>query len=37
MLVKGTEDHVDTLEDILRFPKVKILAERRTGFEHFIM
>ncbi|KAH7939834.1 hypothetical protein HPB52_018012 [Rhipicephalus sanguineus] len=37
MLVKGTEDHVDNLEDILRFPKLKILVERRTGFEHFIM
>ncbi|KAL3175517.1 hypothetical protein MRX96_040257 [Rhipicephalus microplus] len=37
MLVKGTEDHVDSLEDILRFPKLKILVERRTGFEHFIM
>ncbi|KAL1469559.1 hypothetical protein MTO96_024939 [Rhipicephalus appendiculatus] len=37
MLVKGTEDHVDNLEDILRFPKLKILAERMTAFEHFIM
>ncbi|KAH6924802.1 hypothetical protein HPB50_025132 [Hyalomma asiaticum] len=37
MLVKGTEDHVNSLQDILRFPKLKIIAERRTGFEHFVM
>ncbi|KAL1468170.1 hypothetical protein MTO96_025629 [Rhipicephalus appendiculatus] len=32
MLVKSTEDHVDTLEDVLRFPKLKILAERGDCF-----
>ncbi|XP_050046655.2 ionotropic receptor 93a-like [Dermacentor andersoni] len=37
MLVKSTEDHVDTLDDVLRFPKLKIIVERKTGFEDFVM
>ncbi|CAN7938714.1 unnamed protein product [Ixodes hexagonus] len=37
MLVKSTEDHVDMLQDVLRFPKLKILVERKTGFEWFLM
>ncbi|XP_075535100.1 uncharacterized protein LOC142570598 [Dermacentor variabilis] len=37
MLVKSTEDHVDALEDVLRFPKLKILAERGTAFDDFLM
>uniref|UniRef100_A0A4D5S1V6 Putative glutamate receptor-like protein n=1 Tax=Ixodes scapularis TaxID=6945 RepID=A0A4D5S1V6_IXOSC len=37
MLVKSTEDHVDQLHDVLRFPKLKILVERKTGFEWFLM
>ncbi|XP_070384416.1 glutamate receptor ionotropic, NMDA 2B-like [Dermacentor albipictus] len=37
MLTKSDEDHVDTLEDVLRFPKLKILAERGTAFDDFLM
>ncbi|KAL1479889.1 hypothetical protein MTO96_051510 [Rhipicephalus appendiculatus] len=37
MLVKSTEDHVDTLEDVLRFPKLKILTERGTAFNDLLM
>ncbi|XP_075532016.1 ionotropic receptor 93a-like [Dermacentor variabilis] len=37
MLVKSTEDHVDNLDDVLRFPKLKIIVERKTGFEDFVM
>ncbi|KAH7939835.1 hypothetical protein HPB52_018013 [Rhipicephalus sanguineus] len=37
MLVKGTEDHVDVLADVLRFPKLKIIVEGGSGFEQVIM
>ncbi|KAH9380648.1 hypothetical protein HPB48_005700 [Haemaphysalis longicornis] len=37
MLIKGTEDHVDTIGDVLRFPKLKVLVERKTFFEDFLM
>ncbi|KAH7984733.1 hypothetical protein HPB52_023691 [Rhipicephalus sanguineus] len=37
MLVKSTEDHVDTLEDVLRFPKLRVLAERGTAFDDLLM
>ncbi|KAL1477368.1 hypothetical protein MTO96_035786, partial [Rhipicephalus appendiculatus] len=32
MLVRKTSDYVDSFEDILRFPKVKIAAEKLTYF-----
>ncbi|KAL1469557.1 hypothetical protein MTO96_024937 [Rhipicephalus appendiculatus] len=37
MLVQDTEDHVDTLADVLRFPKLKIIVEKGSGFEQVIM
>ncbi|KAL3175518.1 hypothetical protein MRX96_040258 [Rhipicephalus microplus] len=37
MLVQDIEDHVDTLADVLRFPKLKIIVEKGSGFEQVIM
>ncbi|XP_064488488.1 probable glutamate receptor [Ornithodoros turicata] len=36
MLVKNTEDHVEELEDVLRFPNLKILVQKNTRFEEFV-